>query len=114
MRASKRSKRCKNCKTLAAKVITYLIAAQADFMRLRGRKDIKKPALGLVFVCITTKNLFLDVREAVAEFLNAAAHIVDRFLCAGVKRVRGARCIEFEKWQFTAIFHFDRFFGVSA
>ena len=59
-------------------------------MRIRVQKDIKKPALELVFICITTKNLFFDVSEAVAEFLNAAAHIVDRFLGTGVEGVRCA------------------------
>jgi hypothetical protein len=52
--------------------------------------------------------------EAVAEFLDAAAHVVDRLLCAGVEGVRLAGRVQLVPRQFATVFHFDHFFGVGA
>ena len=51
---------------------------------------------------------------AVAELLDATAHVVHRFLGAGVEGVRFAGCIQFEQRQLTTVVELDGFFGVHA
>ncbi len=52
--------------------------------------------------------------EAVAELLDAAAHVVHRLLCACVEGVRLAGGVQLVQRQLATVFHGDRFFGVSA
>src|SRR5690606_30604988 len=52
--------------------------------------------------------------EAVAELLDATAHVVDRLLGAGVEGVRFARGVELEQRQFAAVVGLGHFLGVRA
>ena len=62
------------------------------------------------------KKLFGNGRfaETVAEFLHAAAHVINRLLRACVERVGLAGRVQLVQRQLAAVFHGDHFFGVSA
>jgi hypothetical protein len=62
----------------------------------------------------SNRGCFTKARKAFAEAFYLAAHVVGRFLGAGVKRVGCAGSIQFVEGKFLPVFKFDVFFGVNA
>ena len=80
----------------------------------QGRKKAARGLLCLHLPQVTPASGGWFFGVAVAESLDATAHVVDRFLGAGIERMRFAGSVQLEQGQLAAIVHLDGFLGVDA